>query len=55
MRNNQPKVVPSQSDKLQKQLAIQAIIEFQDDRNPGSFFRVPGVPTPGKTTWRLVK
>lgn len=27
----------------------------QDDRFPGSFFRIPGVPTPGKTTWSLAK
>jgi hypothetical protein len=27
----------------------------QDDRYPGTFFRIPGVPTPGKTTWSLVK
>jgi hypothetical protein len=26
-----------------------------DDRFPGSFFRIPGVPSPGKTTWSLVK
>ena len=26
-----------------------------DDRYPGSFFRVPGVPKPGKTTWSLAK
>jgi hypothetical protein len=27
----------------------------EDDRYPGSFFRVPGVPRPGKTTWSLTK
>ncbi|MGR8931066.1 MAG: hypothetical protein ACU836_10525 [Gammaproteobacteria bacterium] len=26
-----------------------------DDRFPGSFFRVPGVPRPGNTTWSLAK
>lgn len=26
-----------------------------DDRYPGSFFRIPGVPTPGKATWSLTK
>lgn len=26
-----------------------------DDRYPGTFFRIPGVPTPGKTTWSLVR
>ena len=25
----------------------------QDDRYPGSFFRMPGLPIPGKTTWSL--
>ncbi|WP_446808553.1 hypothetical protein ACH50O_14850 [Methylomonas sp. 2BW1-5-20] len=29
--------------------------ELQDDRYPGTFFRVPGVPMPGKTTWSLAK
>ena len=28
---------------------------IEDDRYPGSFFRVPGVPKPGKTTWSLAK
>jgi hypothetical protein len=28
-------------------------IPDQDDRYPGSFFRIPGVPVPGKTTWSL--
>lgn len=26
-----------------------------DERYPGSFFRIPGVPMPGKTTWSLTK
>lgn len=26
---------------------------LEDDRYPGSFFRVPGVPRPGKTTWKI--
>lgn len=26
---------------------------YEDDRYPGSFFRVPGVPRPGKTTWKI--
>ncbi|MCQ8102470.1 hypothetical protein NP590_00015 [Methylomonas sp. SURF-2] len=29
--------------------------DAQDDRYPGSFFRVPGIPAPGKTTWSLAK
>lgn len=26
-----------------------------DDRYPGSYFQIPGVPVPGKTTWSLVR
>ncbi len=26
-----------------------------DDRYPGTFFRIPGIPAPGKTTWSVVK
>ena len=29
--------------------------EMPDDRYPGSFFRVPGIPAPGKTTWSVAK
>lgn len=29
--------------------------ELGDDRYPGTFFRVPGVPVPGKTAWNLIK
>ncbi|WP_347988161.1 hypothetical protein [Methylomonas sp. AM2-LC] len=29
--------------------------ESPDDRYPGTFFRIPGVPMPGKTTWSLAK
>ena len=25
------------------------------DQYPGTFFRIPGVPLPGKTTWSLAK
>ena len=25
----------------------------QDDRYTGTFFRIPGTPTPGKTTWSI--
>ena len=28
-------------------------IPDQDDRNPGSFFRIPGPPILGKTGWSL--
>ncbi|MGR9116719.1 MAG: hypothetical protein ACU85E_13210 [Gammaproteobacteria bacterium] len=27
-------------------------LPFEDDRYPGSFFKVPGTPQPGKTSWR---
>lgn len=30
-------------------------LPFEDDRYPGSFFRVPGVPVPGKTSWNITK
>jgi hypothetical protein len=26
-----------------------------DDRYPGTFFRVPGRPVPGKTAWSLIQ
>jgi len=26
----------------------------QNDQFPGSYFRIPAPPQPGKTTWRLV-
>jgi hypothetical protein len=28
-------------------------IPDQDDRYPGSFFRIPGPPIPGRTTWSI--
>jgi len=28
-------------------------IPDQDDRYPGSFFRIPGIPVPGKTAWSI--
>jgi hypothetical protein len=28
-------------------------IPDQDDRYPGSFFRIPAPPMPGKTAWSL--
>jgi hypothetical protein len=27
----------------------------EDDRYPGTFFRIPGIPVPGKTTWTVSK
>jgi hypothetical protein len=35
--------------------AISAGLIEGDDRFPGSFFRIPGVPLPGKTTWSLAE
>ena len=28
-------------------------LPFEDDRYPGSFFKVPGTPKPGRTAWRI--
>jgi hypothetical protein len=28
-------------------------IPDQDDRYPGSFFRIPGLPIPGETSWSI--
>ncbi|CAA9891326.1 conserved hypothetical protein [Candidatus Methylobacter favarea] len=28
-------------------------IPDQDDRYPGSFFRIPGMPVPGQTAWSI--
>lgn len=55
MRSNQQKsVVPStEQSTLPKQPLSQ--YDAPDERYPGTFFRVPGVPMPGKTTWSLVK
>lgn len=30
-------------------------LDQPDDRYPGSFFRVPGVAAPGKTTWSIAR
>ena len=34
---------------------VKEVLEIpdQDDRYPGSFFRIPGPPTLGKTGWSL--
>ncbi len=55
MRSNQQKsVVPSHA---QSAAPKPALIQHDapDERYPGTFFRVPGVPLPGKTTWSLAK
>lgn len=38
-----------------EQKSVSAGLVEGDDRFPGSFFRVPGVPSPGKTTWSLAE
>lgn len=30
-------------------------IQEPDDRYPGTFFRIPGLPTPGSTAWSLTE
>jgi hypothetical protein len=49
----QSAVLSTPKDQVPQQTAAQQ--EQQDDRYPGTFFRVPGVPMPGKTTWSLAK
>ena len=54
MSNKRQKPVQASQAKLEtQQHSLQ--LDMPDDRYPGSFFRVPGVPTPGKTTWSLAK
>lgn len=40
---------------LESNTAAQVSAALDDERNPGSFFRVPGVPVPGKTYWSVSK
>ena len=55
MRSNQQKlVVPSNEQSTAPKQALTQP-DAPDERYPGSFFRVPGLPMPGKTTWSLVK
>jgi hypothetical protein len=54
MKSSQSKsTLPTGSQTTQPQLSEQPPVP--DDRYPGTFFRIPGVPLPGKTTWSLVK
>jgi hypothetical protein len=55
MSNNSKKTVMPTSRKVEVQQLNQQHPEVQDERYPGTFFRVPGVPMPGKTTWSLAK
>jgi hypothetical protein len=52
--NEDSKMQLCESDSLES-ILIETLQEIpdQDDRYPGSFFRIPGVPVPGKTTWSL--
>lgn len=52
--NRQKPAVPSTA-KVDVPQHNSAQHEVPDDRYPGTFFRVPGVPMPGKTTWSLAK
>lgn len=36
-----------------KQANVIAATYVDDERYPGSFFRIPGRPIPGKTTWSI--
>jgi hypothetical protein len=55
MSSKRQKSVQASQAKLETQQHSLPQQDMQDDRYPGSFFRVPGVPTPGKTTWSLAK
>ncbi|MGD0962083.1 MAG: hypothetical protein ABSB19_19915 [Methylomonas sp.] len=46
-------VAPATEKTAAKQLLPEA--NLPDERYPGTFFRIPGLPIPGKTTWSLVK
>ena len=55
MRSNQQKsAAPSHEQSIAPKQPLTPH-EAPDERFPGTFFRVPGVPMPGKTTWSLVK
>jgi hypothetical protein len=55
MSNSSKNTVMPTSGKSVEQPLNQPNHEVQDERYPGTFFRVPGVPMPGKTTWSLAK
>jgi hypothetical protein len=44
-----------QTNAANEQKAMSAGMAEGDDRFPGSFFRIPGLPSPGKTTWSLTE
>jgi len=45
--------VEESQPQLSSRASLQSVTD--DDRYPGTFFRVPGVPVPGKTGWSLTK
>jgi len=55
MSSNRQKPAVKTGDKDMSQQQSLVPTDGQDDRYPGTFFRVPGVPMPGKTTWSLAK
>ena len=50
-----PLLLVSETSSLapQGQANVMAATYVDDDRYPGSFFRIPGRPIPGKTTWSI--
>ena len=55
MSSNPQKTTAPSTDKISRQPVGLPQAQEQDERYPGTFFRVPGVPMPGKTTWSLAK
>ena len=55
MNSSSQKSDAQTSDKMAEQQLPLPRLDVQDERYPGTFFRVPGVPMPGKTTWSLAK
>ena len=47
--------INDQADVVSEQKSLSTGSIEGDDRFPGSFFRIPGVPSPRKTTWSLSK
>lgn len=54
MHSKHQKLTHTQSNKSAQTL-VSANMPEPDDRYPGSFFRIPSIPIPGKTTWSISK
>ncbi len=54
MKSDRQKLTTSTTAKVTPQQVLPTL-DIPDDRYPGSYFRIPGVPMPGKTTWSLKK